>query len=292
MAKQRSSEKNNIVLVGVLKDRRDLDILKRERWYRIPVKYAPVRGFQYLAFYQPSSAKAADGGPFSADAPRDKAAKSKSMAFESEGKCIRYYARVLGITRAPRRELFPRESAHLRASDPYIRIRIGKLWELSNPIRNTTLRPDPKLAHGAGPRRVSFGFTTLARLLASKNILELYGVTPTEEIVGSALHRAGIGAAPEHAISAGGRRYRLDFAVFCERGRIAIECDNKKAHSGAARKRRDRAKDAALRRAGWTVLRLREREIIFELGRCVKRIEKTIERLGGSCRGSLGGIIR
>ena len=61
---------DKIVLVGVLRDKRDLNILLKENWYRIPVAQAPRRRFDYLAFYQP-------------------------LLFCHQGKRIRYYARVL-----------------------------------------------------------------------------------------------------------------------------------------------------------------------------------------------------
>jgi hypothetical protein len=42
------------VLVGIMNSRRDWDIVRRERWYRIPLKSAPrgIRAARFLAFYQ------------------------------------------------------------------------------------------------------------------------------------------------------------------------------------------------------------------------------------------------
>ena len=45
--------KDGIVLVGVLKNKRDLGILLQKHWYRIPVRYLPKKKFDYIAFYQP-----------------------------------------------------------------------------------------------------------------------------------------------------------------------------------------------------------------------------------------------
>ncbi|MFH1099147.1 MAG: hypothetical protein V1723_04515, partial [Candidatus Uhrbacteria bacterium] len=122
---------NQIVLVGVLKNRRDLKILLTERWYRIPMRYAPSRQYAYLAFYQP-------------------------VAFGGMGKCVRYYARVLERQTVQRNRLLPEESEHPRAHEPYVRIRVGKVRVLRRSIRNIA------------PRRVTFGFTTLHRLRTAR----------------------------------------------------------------------------------------------------------------------------
>lgn len=233
-----------VVLVGVLKNRRDLNILLRKRWYRIPAIYVPARGFEYLAFYEP-------------------------LAVGRLGKRIRYYARVLSRERIKRGDLLPDEPNHPRARNDYFKFRIGKPKKLPRPIRNIV------------PRRVSFGFAALDHLLESKNILQLYNIAPTEGIVHRGLQRAGIKANPQFYVSAKGERFRLDFAVFCARGRIAIECDNQKAHSGRRAREKDKAKDTALRRAGWRVLRLREKDVVERLNWCVRKVRQAIRALGG-----------
>ncbi|MEK7106967.1 MAG: hypothetical protein AAB899_02170, partial [Patescibacteria group bacterium] len=120
---QKSSRKK-IVLVCVLKDRRDLRILLKENWYRIPVAYLPRRKFTHLAFYQP-----AEFGRF--------------------GKRIQYYARVLKSTILKRIDLLPKEKNHPRAHDNYLKIEVAWVKKLARPIKNII------------PRRVSFGFTSL-----------------------------------------------------------------------------------------------------------------------------------
>ena len=104
MRKNQSREK--IVLVGALKDRRDLEILFKEKWYRIPVIYAPKRQFNYLAFYQP-------------------------VSFDRKGKQIQYFARVLGYQIIKRKNLLPAELNHPRAEDDYFQVRIGKMKKLA-----------------------------------------------------------------------------------------------------------------------------------------------------------------
>jgi len=234
----------NMVLVAVLPNRRDLNILLNKNWYRIPAAYRPKRKFHYIAFYQPA-------------------------AFSHQGKAIRYYARAVGHQTKVRRLLLPEEPHHPRANNHYVKIRVSNIKKLARPIRNII------------PRRISFGFTTLERLLKSKNILQLYNVVPTEQIIKNSLRRAGIKALAQYYVVGEGKRYRLDFAILCRNGSLAIECDNKKAHAGSRRLAKDKAKDEFLINRGWTVMRLPEQDIIYDLDRCILKITLLIRKLGG-----------
>lgn len=241
------------VLVGVLKNKRDLRILLKKHWYRIPVAYLPRRKFTHLAFYQPAE-------------------------FGRLGKRIQYYARVRKGTVIKRIDLLPKENNHPRAHDDYLKIELTWVKKLARPIKNII------------PRRVSFGFTSLKSLLRAGDILELYGVAPTEQIVESGLHRLGIKTERELTISKEGKRYRLDLAVFCRRGRIAIECDNRKAHSGA-QTGKDKMKDRFLRRHGWQLVRLTESDITERLDDCLGQVVRTVEKLGGQAVDSNRALI-
>ena len=201
--------------------------------------------FKYIAFYQPA-------------------------LFRGSGKCIKYYSRVLNSSIAIRKDLFPQEFEHPNADDYYFKINLGEINELADPIKNII------------PRRVCFGFSTLRRLLESKDILQLYGVAPTEQIIENALKQAGIKTKAQHYIIKNLRkRYRLDFAIFCNNGHIAIECDNKKAHSSKIQKAKDKAKNVFLCRKGWSVIRFSERKIIFDLPDCIKKVQLAVKMLGG-----------
>ncbi len=243
MEKDRSNAKN--VLVGVLKQKRDLLILLNRHWYRIPVAHAPRKNFRYLAFYEPAR-------------------------FGSRGQRISYYAKTGKRRIYLRKDLLPDEPHHEGANRAYLRIRVDKLKKLSPPIIN-------KL-----PRRVSFGYTTLPRLLKSKNMLELYNIAPTEEIIAKGLRGVGIKARRQYWLSTGGRKYCLDFAIFLKRGQIAIECDNSKAHSGLRARQKDKAKDAWLRSHGWTMIRLREQEILADTKNCIRKVQKIVRTLNGN----------
>lgn len=244
MINNRITDKNKSVLVAVLKNRRDFDVLTKERWYRIPVSHLPARKFKYLAFYQP-------------------------VSFGRRGKRILYYAKVLNYQIAKRKNLLPKEAGHPRAENFYLRVRVGKIKKLPHPVKNIM------------PRRVSFGFTALDILLKSKNILELYDIAPTEKILEEGLKRAGIKIIPQFNVRCGDKLFRLDFAIFCKKGSIAVECDNKKAHSGKIQRSKDKLKNTLLKQYGWRVLRFSESKIVSDLDDCILKIKKVAEKLGG-----------
>jgi len=245
-----SSAPEDSVLVGVLKDRRDLSLLIQRRLYRIPASSAPKRPFKYLAFYQPA-------------------------AFGSEGNRLLFYARICKRHTARRVDLLPEEPHHPRANAEYEVFHLGPIRRLRKPVLNCS-------ANGS-PRRVSFGFTSLARLKRARHILSLFGVAHIERRVAEALRKAGIPAAAEFPVSDGKRtRCRLDFAIQCRKGKIALECDGIDDHLRRRQRQRDRIRDSFLKRHGWRVLRLREDQILADLPGCLRRVQRATARLGGA----------
>lgn len=230
---------SDVVLVGVLKTPRDQKLLLRRHWYRVPVEFLPKRKFQYIAFYQPA-------------------------IFGVNGKRIEYYGKIRRRKVCRRIELLPNEPNHPRANDLYVKFEFSKINKLPRPVKNII------------PRRISFGFTTLKRLFSAHNILQLYGVPSIEQIISGRLKSLGIKAMPQFPISVAGHRFRLDFAIIHDSKRIAIECDNTRAHASKAQKLKDKIKNTYLRRAGWRVVRLKEKDNIERLDSCVRRIQKAI----------------
>jgi len=231
------------VLVGVLKNRRDLEILLKENWYRIPVFYAPKKKFEYLAFYEP-------------------------LKFGKSGKCVRYYGKVIKKEIKKRIELLPKEKNHPRAGKNYLKISFKKIIKLKKPIKNII------------PRRIYFGFTDLRKLLNANDILELYDIANTEKIVENLLKKEKIKyKAQYYELINKRKRFRLDFVIFTKKGKIAIECDNDKAHQGKRQQQKDKIKDKILHERGFMVIRLKEKEILDSSKSCLKIIEETVASL-------------
>jgi len=102
---------NDLVLVCVMPQPRDLEIARVLGWYRIPLKHAPKVVFaDYLAFYQPSS-----------------------FGKEHHAR-IEYIAKVRGIELCRRIDLLQEEWDHPRANEEYYKISLDDLICLPKPI--------------------------------------------------------------------------------------------------------------------------------------------------------------
>jgi hypothetical protein len=135
---------DDLVLVAVINNPRDLDIARVLGWYRIPLQTAPktVR-VDWLAFYQ-------------------------TAAFGAERWSVRYVAPVKGFELVTRMELLQTEPDHVRAGEPYFKIQLGALQALPRPIPSRRWR------------RFTFLYTTGQRLLQAQNLKDLR-VPPSKE---------------------------------------------------------------------------------------------------------------
>jgi hypothetical protein len=131
-----SIQEDDLVLVAILPEPRDLEIARVLGWYRVPLKSAPKSPYvDWLAFYLPA-------------------------AFGELRWSIRYAARCLGVEMVRRLDLL-REETHPRAWDPYLKFQLGPVFELERPIpaRRWT--------------RFTFIYTTGERLLKAKELREI-----------------------------------------------------------------------------------------------------------------------
>lgn len=236
---------DGVVLIGVIRRRKDLDIALERQWYRIPFRTAPKRRADYLALYE-------------------------IRRLGKGARAINYYARIKGISIKKRLDLLPEESEHIRSHELYYKLDLSILKKTPHRIENKSRR------------RISFGFTTLKRLLKAKEINDLFDTPPLEEIMKRYMNKKRFKFFHEFCLMEKGRlRYRLDFAIFCQRGKIAIECDNTKWHSIPRIKREDRIRDRYLRSHGWRVFHFSEKEIVENPSYCLRSIEEAIYKLGG-----------
>lgn len=131
------------VLVGIINRKKDLNILRDQRWYRIPQERMP-RGVytEYLAFYISGYPAQALGGPG-----------------------VYYYAARRGVELAYRRDLLPKEAEHKNANAVYYQVQLGEITPRTPPITNPTKRP------------LSFVYTTWDRFLQARIIADLYSTS-------------------------------------------------------------------------------------------------------------------
>jgi hypothetical protein len=128
---------DDLVLVAILREPRDLEIVRVLGWYRIPLESAPKSPHvDWLAFYLPG-------------------------VFEEGRWSVRYAARVQGVELVRRNELLRDETDHPRAEEPYLKFQLGPLFELERPIPARSWR------------RITFLYTTGERLLRAGDLREL-----------------------------------------------------------------------------------------------------------------------
>ena len=233
------------VLIGVITRIKDMEIVKSKHWYRIPIRFAPKGRADYLAFYQ-------------------------TKEFGDEGESINYYTKISDCQIVKRRELLPDEESHPRGGEDYYKLSLGKIMRTPHRIYNE-----------AG-RRVTFLFTTLAKLKSAREITDLYLRSPIEEIMLRELKCNMINASYQHYLFEENRCIcRLDFAIFCNRGKIAIECEGSAWHERYEDQLKDMERENYLASRGWIVLRFPAREIFKDINKCIVKVKKAIDSLGG-----------
>jgi len=236
------------VLVAVLPSERDLEIVREKGWYRIPVSAAqqwighrwPP---QWIAFY--------NAGSFGRD------------AFT-----IRYYAKVSGFHEAGRHDLFPDESPNEKSDKRYYQVLLLPPQRLSRPIRSRA------------SRRIIFIRTTFEKLMAAREVNELYDESPLEDSLWQQLKEHRLKPERQEWVKANGRVYALDFAFHCQHGKLDVETDGDWWHCDPARVAEDNLRDADLEANGWTILRFNSYQLRQEAERfCVPTIVDELKRL-------------
>lgn len=178
---------DDIVLIALIHSPRDLELVERERWYRIPTRHAPkyFSGAQVLAFYLPGS-------------------------FRERKWSIDTYAFVRGHELVRRRDLLPEEASHPRADETYYKLQLGESHARVPPIVSKR------------GRRVLFLWTNWGRFSNAREWNDLYLRTPAHEKLYDALRADDLEIEREMLVSEGRARYRVDFLVYLPQGQIAI----------------------------------------------------------------------
>jgi hypothetical protein len=78
--------------------------------------------------------------------------------------------------------------------------------------------------------------------------------------------------------------FRIDVVVDALGVRVGVECDGAEFHRGRDRVERDAARDAALRRSGWTIVRFTGSEIYRDAPACADEIRRCVWFMAGRPR--------
>ncbi len=185
---------DDAVLIVLLNDTRDLEFVAREHWYRIPARHAPrhFSGAEYLGFYL-------------------------ARAFGERKWTISEFASVRGHELVRRRDLLPDEPEHPRADDLYYKLELGPLQ-----------RRQPPIVSKRG-RRILFLWTTWEKFCQAHELNDLFHKGPAQDKLWEALKEDNLDAERQMIVSEGRSRYRVDFLIYCPRGRLAVTIGERRA---------------------------------------------------------------
>lgn len=173
----------DLILVALMKDKRDFEIARVLGWYRIPFKSAPKTvAVDWLAFYQ-------------------------TAKFGEEKWAINFIAPVRGHELTTRAELLRTQPDHPRATEQYFKLQLGPLERLPRPITSRKWR------------RLTFLYTTGERLLSATEINDLIIQSEERELLWKALRERGLAAERDYETAQHGE---LDFALLCALGKLGI----------------------------------------------------------------------
>lgn len=239
----------NTVLVAIMNSKSDFEIARKEGWYRIPVKPAPMivknGTIHIIAFYH-------------------------TKAFEEYRYSIRFYAIVKRISIVGREELFPDEPRNIKSGKTYYKIELSPLLTLETPI--ICLRV----------RRILFIPTTREKFFHATEINHLFNDSELEDILWEKLQKKNIPAERQFYCPRDGKEhYILDFAIFCKSRNINVECDGDKFHNHTKAVAYDKNRNNFLESQGWSVLRFTSQKIMVDLEETMNLICETVNRYGG-----------
>lgn len=245
MSSERQGQRGE-VLIAIMNSKRDFAILQDRRWYRIPVDTVPRRWPpRWLAFYQ-------------------------TKVFGDEAYAVNYFGRVRDIVVVRRRDLFPDEFPNSKSDREYYQVHLQSLDLMPQPIFSRRMR------------RIVFIPTTWAKFTHAAEINDLWDESPLEDRLWAEFKRLEIGAERQWDTRIGSAWYKLDFALFCEKGKIDVETDGDSWHAITERIPEDNRRDNNLASDGWYVLRFNGHQIRAQMSSyCTSKVSDMINQLGG-----------
>ncbi|SDY29799.1 endonuclease domain-containing protein [Hymenobacter psychrophilus] len=238
------------VLIVLAKEPADFHLAQTQGWYRIPTNSRiPItlqkKQARIIAFYFPKV--------------------FKDLKFS-----IRFFAEITGVEVVTRQHLFPNETPNSRSAVLYHKISFGPLQELPRPIVSYR------------GRFILFIPTTWAKFSQAEEINDLYHDSPLEDTLWTELKRQNLPAERQVLLPTKEKNWICDFAFYCAKGQIDVECDGDTYHMHPDAVRYDKARNNEIAAvAGWDVLRFTTRNIEEEMPQTVNLIKTKIDRLGG-----------
>lgn len=216
-------------LVAVVTSDADLARFTDELWYRMPVRAVgralaadALEGIRTIALYQTAALTA--GLP----------------------SAIELYGTVTGIGIETRRALIPSEPDHPAADESYHVIRVAGVERLPAPILSRR------------PRRITFLRTTHGRLVAARDINDLFVGSAAEEALWPSLRE--LGAERRCYMNVSDETMEVDFAIVSGERCLGVICGDENGYEPIAA-------------AGeWSVVRFSQAEVKNDLAGCLQEI--------------------
>lgn len=238
----------NDTLVAIMNSVLDFDIARNQNWYRIPVDSAPPivkdKSIKYLAFYH-------------------------TKTFNKEKYSIRWYAKVKEIDIVGRRTLFPDEPKNIKTNKKYYKLSFEELKPLPNPVISAT------------GRRIVFIPTNRYKLFNAREINYIFNNSPLDNELWEVFAKKKIIAERDYYVNVNDNKFCLDFAIFCKKCNIDVECDGDEFHLSPKAVKQDKKRNNILSSNGWSVLRFTTDDIYKDMKQSVSLVQETIKTYGG-----------
>ncbi len=240
----------NEVLVAIINNLHDFSIANKQNWYRIPVR-SVERWLRkrwpphWIAFYM-------------------------TKVFGKDAYTVSYYAKILDIRKVYRWQFFPDEAVNEKSKKRYYQIIFEPLRQLPKPVFSRRYR------------RIIFIQTTWEKFINAVEINDLSDESPLEDRLWSEFKRLRINAERQEFVRVNKKHYALDFAIYCESGKIDVEANGDFWHANPEKAAEDNLRDNDLKTEGWRVLRFNTSQVKESTSEyCIPTIAENINKLGG-----------
>jgi very-short-patch-repair endonuclease len=131
-------------------------------------------------------------------------------------------------------------------------------------------------------RTVVFISTTMHKFINADELNDLFDESLLEDYLWDELKRRKIPAERQWPVFQDDLSYRLDFAFFCNKGKLDVETDGDTWHLEKGRVASDNQRNNDVEALGWHVMRFNSHQIKEQRDDyCIPRIQGSLNNLGG-----------